>query len=71
MEQDLEKLNQIIQNQEQKIDKIYISVEKTRKYLLWTMIATIAFFVLPLIAMTLFLPSLIGTYTETLSGIAF
>ena len=68
MEQNLE---QIIQDQQAKIDKIYISVEKTRKYLLWTMIATIAFFVLPLIAMALFLPSLISSYTETLSGIGF
>ena len=64
-------LDQIIKEQQEKIDKIYISVEKTRKYLLWTMIATIIFFVLPLIAMALFLPALLASYTETLSGIGF
>lgn len=68
MEQNIE---QIILDQQAKIDKIYISVEKTRKYLFWTMVATIVFFVLPLLAMALFLPSLIGSYTATLEGIAF
>jgi TRAP-type mannitol/chloroaromatic compound transport system permease small subunit len=66
MEQDLKK---IIEDQQQKIDQIYISVEKTRKYLYWTMIATIVFFVLPLIVMMIALPALIASYTSTLSGL--
>lgn len=66
MEQDLKK---IIEDQQQKIDQIYISVEKTRKYLYWTMVATIVFFVLPLIVMIFALPAMIASYTSTLSGL--
>jgi len=41
---------------EAKIDAIYISAEKTRKYFLWTMIGGIATFVLPLIGLALVIP---------------
>jgi type IV secretory pathway component VirB8 len=68
MEQELKK---IIEDQQQKIDEIYISVEKTRKYLFWTMIATLVFFVLPLILMAITLPALISTYTSTLGDLGF
>ena len=54
---------------EQKIDAVYVSVEKTRTYLLWTMIGTILVFVLPLIATAFFLPSFIQNYTETLQSL--
>lgn len=52
---------------EEKINRIYISVEKTRKYFLWTGIITIAIIVLPLIAMMFVLPSFIDTYSQLLS----
>ena len=52
---------------EEKINRIYISVEKTRKYFLWTGIITIAIIVLPLIAMMFILPSFIDTYSQLLS----
>ena len=54
---------------EAKIDKIYISVEKTRKYFLWTMIATVAFFVIPLIGLMFVIPSFIGTYTTNIQAL--
>ena len=41
---------------EQKIDAIYVSVEKTRKYFLWTLIVTLITFVFPLIALALVIP---------------
>lgn len=47
-----------------KIDEIYISVEKTRKYLFWTMIVTLVVFVLPLIALMFAIPSFLGNYTD-------
>jgi len=53
---------------EKKIDAIYASVEKTRKYFLWTTILTVAFFVLPLIAMIFVLPSFMSSYTAALGG---
>lgn len=62
-------LKQIILDQQKKIDEIYISVEKTRKYLYWTMIATIIFFVLPLLVLAIAVPALISTYTATLGGL--
>ena len=42
-------------------------LEKTRKYLLWTMIATIAFFVLPLVGLLFIVPSFISSYTSSLT----
>ncbi|MEQ1561160.1 MAG: hypothetical protein ABL899_00390 [Nitrospira sp.] len=58
-----------IKEMEEKIDMIYISVEKTRTYFKWTMILTIVFLVLPFIAIALMLPSLLTTYTSVLGGI--
>lgn len=49
-----------IEQQERKIDAIYASVEKLRKYFLWTFIITVATVILPLIIAIVILPSLIG-----------
>lgn len=46
---------------EQKIDATFKAAEKTRKYLLWTMIASIAVIVLPLIGLLFAIPKFIGT----------
>jgi len=46
-------------------------VEKTRKYILWTGIITLAIFVLPLIGLLFIMPSFIDTYTQTLQGLDF
>jgi len=52
---------------EAKIDMIYQSVEKTRKYFLWTMIITIALFVLPLIGLVFAIPMFLRTLTDVTS----
>lgn len=65
MDQNFEKR---LSEMETKINEIYVSVEKTRKYFLWTMIVTLVVFVLPIIGLMLFIPSFISTYTEALSG---
>ncbi len=57
------------QELEMKIDAIYISVEKTRKYFLWTMIITVALFVLPLIGLLFAIPTFISNYSSTLVGV--
>lgn len=54
---------------EQKIDAVYVSVEKTRKYFQVVMWVTIAMVVLPLIAMIFVIPAFINTYTTTLDGL--
>lgn len=46
---------------EERVDAIFVSVEKTRKYIFWSMMGTIILFVLPLIAMLFILPSLISS----------
>ena len=49
-----------LDEQGQKIDAIYRSVEKTRKYFFWTMIISIAFIVLPLIGLAFAIPSFLS-----------
>lgn len=51
--------------QEQKLDAIYVSVEKTRKYFLWTMIITVVTIVLPLLALAFVLPWMLETLTKS------
>lgn len=48
---------------EEKIDKIYKSVEKTRKYFMWTLITSVIFFVLPLVGIFFLLPKIFNYYS--------
>lgn len=57
-----------LREQRELIQEIFVAVEKTRKYFLWTMWGTIILFVAPLILLALFLPSFIDTYVNALSG---
>ena len=60
-------LKQLIEAQQKKIDEIYISVEKTRTYLWWTMIITVILFVLPLVGLVFMIPSFISSYTTSVT----
>jgi len=51
------------------IEQIHVSVEKTRKYFLWTLIITLALFVLPLIALAFVIPFFLNSYTSALQGL--
>ncbi len=55
-----------ITEQEEKLEKIYRSVEKTRKYLFWSFIISIVVFVLPLIGLIVIIPWFLNAYTSTL-----
>lgn len=55
---------------EKKIDAIYITVEKTRKYFFWTMIITVGAVVIPLIGLAFAIPSFINTYGAQLNAIS-
>jgi len=46
---------------EQKLDATFTSTEKTRKYLLTTLVVSVAVVVLPLIGMVFMLPSLLSS----------
>lgn len=61
MEQEI--LNKLSE-QEKKIDAIYISVEKTRKYFLWTLIITVVMIILPIIALALLIPWMLKILTS-------
>ncbi len=54
---------------EEKIDKIYVSVEKTRKYFLWTMIVTAALVVLPAIGLVFAIPAFLQNYVGSINDI--
>ncbi len=46
---------------EAKIDAIYVSVEKTRKYFFWTMIITVVVLVVPIIGLLFAIPAFMDT----------
>ena len=52
---------------EQKIDAIFVSVEKTRKYFLWILIITIAMVVIPAIGLVFAVPKFISLYGDILA----
>lgn len=60
-----EKILQKLEEQQKKIDAIYISVEKLRKYFMWTLIMTVGTILLPLIAIGFTLPWLLSTLTAS------
>lgn len=65
MNEDLQKR---IEEQGVKIDAIYKSVEKTRKYFLTIIWITVIAVVLPIIGLIFAIPSFLSTYTSTLTG---
>jgi len=54
---------QLIFEQQSKLEEIHVSVEKTRKYFLWTLILTLFFLIVPLIIMAIVLPKYASTFT--------
>jgi cell division protein FtsL len=66
MEQEI--LNRL-QTQEELLQKVYASVEKTRKYFVWTLIATAVMFILPLIGLMFVIPSFMQTMTSSYSSV--
>ncbi|MDP2676170.1 MAG: hypothetical protein Q8O83_00580 [bacterium] len=59
-----EKLNAL----DEKINAVYISVEKTRKYFLVTMIVTVVVFVLPLIGLLFAIPAFLSSLNAVTTG---
>lgn len=57
-------LRKQLEAQDEKLERIYQSVEKTRKYFLWTMIATVVTFVLPLIGLIFAVPFFLSTLSS-------
>lgn len=58
-----------IEEMDQKLNTIYASVEKTRKYFLVTMWVTLAMVVLPILGLLFVIPAFLNSYTSTLEGL--
>lgn len=54
---------------ESKIDAIYVSAEKTRKYFFWTLIVTLVVLVVPPIGMIFVVPMFMSSYTSGMEGL--
>ena len=60
---------QKLEEQEKKLEAIYRSVEKTRKYFLWTLIITAVAFLLPLLGLWFLIPKVLSLYATGLEGL--
>lgn len=65
---ELEILRKIDENNK-KIDAVYDSVEKTRKYFLWSAAINILVFILPLIGLVLIIPWFLSTIDYSKMGL--
>jgi hypothetical protein len=52
-----------------KLDAIFMSVEKMRKYFKWTLIVTVVTIVLPLIALVLVIPAFLKSFNYSSLGL--
>lgn len=57
------------EEQDAKLDAIYQSVEKMRKYFLWTLIVTVAAIILPIIGLIAIIPWFLKIMTLAYSGL--
>ena len=64
-----DEIKERLNTQDELLKKIYISVEKTRKYFLWTLIVSLVMFILPLIGLVFVLPKFLNTYIQSLGGL--
>lgn len=69
MDQEIQNLKNKIEEQAVKIDAIYKSLEKIRKYFLIMTWVTVVVIVLPIIALIFVIPMFLGSYVDSLSGL--
>lgn len=53
-----------LEEMDKKLDKVYISSEKTRKYILAMLILSIAVVVLPLVGLIFIIPQFLSIYSD-------
>jgi type II secretory pathway component PulF len=58
-----------MEEQDKKLQEIHRSVEKMRKYFLWTIIISVVFIVLPLIALVFIIPQFLNSFDLNSLGI--
>lgn len=64
-----QELREAITRIEKKIDEVFVSAEKTRKYFLGVIIVSVVAFVLPLIGLVFAIPSFLASYSDLMTGI--
>lgn len=69
MEQELQNLKNKIDEQAEKIDAIYKSVEKTRKYFVTMLWVTVGVIVLPIIGLVFVIPLFLRNYVGNLTDL--
>jgi type II secretory pathway component PulF len=62
----MEQLDLKIESLEKKIDELQRSINKLMKIFFWTLIATVALFILPLIGLLFVIPQFLSTYSNIL-----
>lgn len=65
----MEELMKKIEEQDKKIDAIYASVEKTRRYIQWSFIAGIVTVVVPVLGLIAIIPWFLKTMSSAYSGL--
>lgn len=60
---------QKFEEQQKKLEQVYQSVEKMRKYFLWTLIISVVVIVLPLIGLLLVIPQFLSLYSGANLGL--
>jgi CHASE3 domain sensor protein len=58
-----------LEEQEKKIEAIWVSVEKTRKYFKTTLIVTVAMIILPLIGLAFAIPFYLNILSSSMNGL--
>lgn len=61
-----QEIKNTLAEQSAKIDALYVSVEKTRKYFLITMWVTVLAIILPVLGVLIIGPSFVNSYTQML-----
>jgi len=61
-----EMIQKKLEEQDQKLNLIFISVEKIRRYFLAVLIVSLVVFVLPLIGLVFAIPAFLNNYTSAL-----
>ncbi|MHB8651966.1 MAG: hypothetical protein ACYC8S_02420 [Minisyncoccota bacterium] len=57
-------LLQKIEELSAKVEQVYVSAEKTRKYFLWIMIGSAVLFILPLVGLLFAIPQFLSVYSS-------
>ena len=64
---DEEQIHRKLTELEKKLDIVYKSTERTRKYILWMFIISIVVVVLPLIGLIFIIPQFLNLYSDLVS----